>query len=143
MPSIALRVGRGFLAVSLFAVASTAAPLTSSVAAQDIAQAGTIAGQAVAVSRGGQRWGVGHAVGAERWGTLLRAAQQAMRECGRYDCRVQFQSVNPNDRCVSFARGTLHYGLGVGPTPEAARAQALESCAMTTTHCRVTDQRCP
>lgn len=141
MPSPALRVALS--AAALLAIAAAAAPFAGTAAAQDVAQAGAIAGQAIAVSRGGQRWGVGHAVGSERWDTLLRAAQQAMRECGRYDCRVQFQSVNPNDRCATFARGTRHYGLGVGPTPEAARTQALQSCAMATTNCRITDQRCP
>ncbi|MBL8838975.1 MAG: DUF4189 domain-containing protein [Alphaproteobacteria bacterium] len=115
-------------------------------AAQNVAQfdqAGAIAANAIAVARGGQRWGVGHAVGGERWNTTLRAAQAAMAECGRYDCRVQFQSVNPQDRCATIARGTLSYGLGIGPTAEAARAQALQSCAMSTTNCRVVDSRCP
>jgi hypothetical protein len=141
MPSIAARA-----ALSIFAVAAIVAtmPGLRAARAQDVVQAGGgIVGQAVAVSRGGQRWGVGHYVGSERWDTLLHAAQQAMRECARYDCRVQFQSINPQDRCVTFARGTRSYGIGVGPTPDAARGQALESCAMATTNCHVTDQRCP
>jgi hypothetical protein len=147
MPSFA-RVAR---LVSLQAL--LALPLVAGVAivgshpavAQETAQTGDIAGvagEAIAVSRGGQRWGVGHAVGAERWNTLLRASQAAMRECGRYDCRVQFQSVNPSDRCVTFARGTRSYGLGVAATSDAARNQAMRSCALTTTGCHVVDARC-
>ena len=138
-PSFAARATLPFLVLPFVAIAAITGPAPAS--AQEIAQAG-IAGEAIAVSRGGQRWGVGRAVGAERWNTLLRASQAAMRECGRYDCRVQFQSINPNDRCATFARGTRSYGIGVGPTAAAARNQALESCAMTTTNCRVVDARC-
>jgi hypothetical protein len=135
-PSFAARTVLPFLALPFVAIAGPAPA-----AAQEIAQAG-IAGEAIAVSRGGQRWGVGRAVGAERWNTLLRASQAAMRECGRYDCRVQFQSINPNDRCATFARGTRSYGIGVGPSAEAARRQAMESCAMSTTNCHIVDARC-
>jgi hypothetical protein len=140
MPSRALHGA----ALAFFVLPFLALETPQGAAAQETAQAASsVAGQAIAVSRGGQRWGVGHAVGAERWGTLLRAAQQAMQQCGRYDCRVQFQSVNPNDRCATFARGTSSYGLGVGPTAEAARSLALESCTMTTSNCHVVDERCP
>jgi hypothetical protein len=148
MPSFPGRIARlislqALLALPLVAGVALVAPRPAS--AQEMTQtsgAPGIAGEAVAVSRGGQRWGVGHAVGAERWNTLMRASQAAMRECGRYDCRVQFQSINPNDRCVTFARGTLSYGLGIAPTSDAARNQAMQSCAMTTTGCHVVDARC-
>jgi hypothetical protein len=139
-PSFAARAIFPFLALPFVAIAAITAPAPAS--AQEIAQAG-IAGEAIAVSRGGQRWGVGRAMGGERWNTLMRASQAAMRECGRYDCRVQFQSINPNDRCVTFARGTRSYGIGVGPSSDAARRQAMESCTMTTTNCHVVDARCP
>lgn len=146
-----VRQGRGFDIVRMRRCAGSTAGflailMTASAAAQNLAQiepAGTLAANAIAVARGGQRWGVGHATGSERWSTTLRAAQAAMAECGRYDCRVQFQSVNPQDRCATIARGTLSYGIGVGPTAEAARAQAMQTCQMSTTNCRVTDQRCP
>jgi hypothetical protein len=147
MPSFA-RVARLVFMQALIAlplVAGVAIVGQHPAAAQEIAQTGGVAGvagEAIAVSRGGQRWGVGHAVGAERWNTLMRASQAAMRECGRYDCRVQFQSINPNDRCVTFARGTRSYGLGVAPTSDAARNQAMQSCSMTTTNCHIVDARC-
>lgn len=141
-PSAPTRIAlAGALLSAVTAVPLVAAPPAQ---AQDMAQAGGgIAGQAIAVSRGGQRWGVGHAVGTERWNTLLRAAQQAMLQCGHYDCRVQFQSINPSDRCMILARGTRSYGIGVGPTPDHARRQAIESCSAATTNCRVVDTRCP
>ena len=135
-PPFALRIAIPLLVLPIAAITGPAPA-----SAQEVAQAG-IAGEAIAVSRGGQRWGVGRAVGGERWNTLLRASQAAMRECGRYDCRVQFQSINPNDRCATFARGTRSYGLGVGPSAEAARQQAMESCSMTTTNCHIVDARC-
>lgn len=130
-------------AVALLAVTIVFSPPASAQSVAQFEQAGTLAANAIAVSRGGQRWGVGRAIGGERWNATLRAAQAAMAECGRYDCRVQFQSVNPQDRCATIARGTLSYGLGIGPTAEAARAQALQTCAMSTTNCRVVESRCP
>jgi hypothetical protein len=144
MPSFA-RVARLISAQALLAlplVAGVALTAPRAASAQEVTQTGGIAGEAIAVSRGGQTWGVGHAVGGERWNTLLRASQAAMRECGRYDCRVQFQSINPNDRCVTFARGTRSYGLGVAATSDAARNQAMQSCSMTTTGCHIVDARC-
>ena len=134
--------GRLPIAAALVAFSSLTGPAAAQTVAQ-IDQSDALAANAIAVARGGQRWGVGHAIGNERWNTTLRAAQAAMAECGRYDCRVQFQSVNPQDRCATIARGTRSYGIGVGPTAEAARAQAMQTCEMSTTNCRVTDQRCP
>lgn len=129
------------LAIAALAVFVTPAP--NAQAQSEVAVSSATAARVIAVSRAGRSWGMGHAAGADRNTVTIRAAQEAMARCARSDCRVQFQSVNPNDRCMTLAHGVRGgYAIGIGLSQEAAHREVVNSCRIMGMDCRVAEQRC-
>jgi hypothetical protein len=118
-------------------------PAGAAQAQAEVSVGSAMAAKVVAVSRTGRQWGIGHAVGGDRNSVSIRAAQEAMSRCARSDCRVQFQSVNPNDRCMTIAQGLRGgYAIGIGASTETASREALNSCRIMGYECRIAENRC-
>jgi Domain of unknown function (DUF4189) len=125
------------------AIAVLAGSISEASAQAEVSLGSATAARVIAVSRSGRQWGMGHAAGGDRSSVSIRAAQEAMTRCARSDCRVQFQSVNPNDRCMSIAQGMRGgYAIGIGVSQEAAHREALNSCRIMGLDCRVAENRC-
>lgn len=76
--------------------------------------------------------------------SLSKAKKAALRACrdsgGGKHCKV---GLSYSDRCVAYAMGD-DYSVGVArsPMPEKAYAIAIDSCAESTTNCKVTYSAC-
>ena len=95
------------------------------------------------------RWGA-VAYGGGGFGTakdmvsLAKAKKVALRACrdsgGGKNCKI---ALSYSDQCVAYAMGDEYLGgIARSPMPEEADAMAIDSCAESTTNCKVTYSAC-
>lgn len=97
-----------------------------------------------AVQWGAVAYGGGSFGAAKEMSSLSKAKKAALRACrdsgGGKHCKV---GLSYSDQCVAYAMGD-NYSVGVArsPMPEEAYAMAIDSCAESTTNCKVTYSAC-